>query len=77
MAYATNFTPYFKVEIEKRRNSWCYCVVQIASPGNEIIVSEGWIKSGARSRKGCADLGYEAAAVLLPGLKDLRDTVGI
>ena len=75
MTVATNFTPYFKVEVEKQRNSWCYRVLFVAYPGREVVVSDGWVKSGARSRKGCTDRGYAAAEILLPGVKDLQDTV--
>jgi hypothetical protein len=73
MSYATDAKPYFKVQVEKQRNSWCYRVLECCA-GSEVTASEGWIKSGARSRNGCMNRGYDAAAIILPGLKVFQDT---
>jgi hypothetical protein len=73
MSCATDAKPYFKVQVEKQRGSWCYRVLQCCA-GSESTVSEGWVKSGARSSNGCVKRGYAAATLLLPGLKDLQDT---
>lgn len=73
MSYATNASAYFKVQVEKQRGSWCYRVL-LCCAGKEVTASEGWVKSGARSRKGCLIRGYDAAAILLPDLKCLEDT---